>query len=340
MKRILSLTLILSLALTVSAQHQIATLKHNDSISVYYGSNAFVQAHATAVEGDIITLSSGVFVPPDTLNKAITIRGAGFTNDSVSGKEPTVINTSIIMRVPGNDQYHLTLEGIRFMDDLDIKDITSHAEFIRCYFKRLDYAYSISNDSITHSTFINCIIRQGAYFHDSYIVNCAVWTSSDYHLKDNTFNHCVVYEYYYTYPTFTPVDDNFWRNCIMYNGHSQPSTTCYNCIGISTYSDNDFFSSPIENNCQNAGDINSLSNIFKTFNYNSSSTALYVDETFELTDSIAALNISSDGTQVGMHGGVMPYNTRVGDQRIGRITVSTQSNSEGKLPVAIEVISE
>ena len=328
MKRILSLTIILSLALTVSAQHQIATLKHNDSISVYYGGNAFVLAHAAAVEGDIITLSSGLFTPPDTLNKAITIRGAGFTTDTLTGKEPTLINTTVRMRVPGNDQYHLTLEGIRFSDDLKCKETTSHAEFIRCYFKKISYASSPSTDSITQSTFINCIIREGSYIINSNIVNCAVVQSSS--MIYNTYRNCVAFA--------SSVSDNFWYNCVLYNNsNAQSSITCYNCIGINTYVSN-LFSSPVQNNCQNAG--TSLSNIFKTFTNSSSSSVLYVDETFELIDSIASIYLGSDGTQVGMHGGLFPYSSRVGDQRIGRITVSTQSNSEGKLPVAIEVISE
>lgn len=335
MKRILSLTLILSLALTVSAQHQIATLKHNDSISVYYGSNAFVQAHATAVEGDIITLSSGLFTPPDTLNKAITIRGAGFTTDTLTGKEPTVINTTVRMRVPGNDQHHLTLEGIRFSDDLECRETTSHAEFLRCYFKEIDFARSYSTDSITHSTFINCIIRDGSYIYNSNIVNCAVVHSST--MKYNTFRNCVAF----TSSVSVSVSDNLWQNCVLYISATatQSSITCYNCIGINTNTNvSDLFSSPVQNNCQNAG--SSFSNIFKTFTYSGSSSELYVDETFELTDSVSSLYLGSDGTQVGMHGGSFPFSSRVGDQRIGRITVAGQSNSEGKLPVVIEVVSE
>ena len=41
------------------AQTQVATLQHGEEISVFYGNNAFVQAHNVAVDGDIVTLDIG-----------------------------------------------------------------------------------------------------------------------------------------------------------------------------------------------------------------------------------------------------------------------------------------
>ena len=76
------------------AQTQVATLQHGEEISVFYGQNAFVEAHAAAETGDIITLSSGTFVKTP-ITKAITLRGAGCAIDTVANTNPTVIGQNI-----------------------------------------------------------------------------------------------------------------------------------------------------------------------------------------------------------------------------------------------------
>ena len=72
-----SIILALSLVLSVATfAQQLATLNHNGTTTAYYGMNALQQAHSAAVNGDIITLSSGIFNSVD-ITKAVTIRGAG-----------------------------------------------------------------------------------------------------------------------------------------------------------------------------------------------------------------------------------------------------------------------
>ena len=70
-----------------------ATLNHEGTISTFYGTVALRQAHAAAVSGDVITLSSGTFLSTD-ISKAVTIRGAGMdvtkVNDIVN--EPTILS--------------------------------------------------------------------------------------------------------------------------------------------------------------------------------------------------------------------------------------------------------
>jgi len=39
----------------------VATLSHGNDVLTFYGTNAFIEAYNAAVEGDCITLSSGVF---------------------------------------------------------------------------------------------------------------------------------------------------------------------------------------------------------------------------------------------------------------------------------------
>ena len=80
MKKTLLLALAMFFATVSFAQQQLATLNHNDSITVYYGASALQQAHNAAVAGDIITLSPGSFTSV-TITKPVSIRGAGMFPD-------------------------------------------------------------------------------------------------------------------------------------------------------------------------------------------------------------------------------------------------------------------
>ena len=70
------LTAIIAVCNTNAQSSLVATLNHEGNISAYYGINALSEAHSAAVNGDIISLSSGSFTACN-LYKAITIRGAG-----------------------------------------------------------------------------------------------------------------------------------------------------------------------------------------------------------------------------------------------------------------------
>ena len=62
----------------------LATLNHEGTISTFYGAQAWKNAHEAAVNGDVVTLSSGSFLATN-ITKAITVRGAGI------GIDPTVV---------------------------------------------------------------------------------------------------------------------------------------------------------------------------------------------------------------------------------------------------------
>ena len=94
------------------AQTQVATLQHGDDVSVYYGTNAFVEAHTAAQTGDIITLSGGSYAPCN-ITKAITLHGAGCAVDTVANTTPTIFGGDIFLNVADTSNF-LTIEGIRF----------------------------------------------------------------------------------------------------------------------------------------------------------------------------------------------------------------------------------
>ena len=114
---------------------------------------------------------------------------------------------------------------------------------------------------------------------------------------------------------------------------SLPATNCYNCIGVvvNSLAQGPYFGNSNNNNVS----IGSLSGVFKYFN------GAYSDGiSFELQDSIAANYLGNDGTQVGVYGGMVPFNPRVNTPRYVNCSVAPHTTLDGKLSVDIEVVSE
>ena len=89
----------------------LATLNHEGTISTFYGAQAWKNAHEAAVNGDVVTLSSGSFLATN-ITKAITVRGAGIGIDPTVVVEPTVITGDFNINIEDSGSSRLTLEGI------------------------------------------------------------------------------------------------------------------------------------------------------------------------------------------------------------------------------------
>ena len=154
MKKLIIYALVLVLSRATFAQ-QLATLTHNGATTAYYGMNALQQAHAAAANGDIITLSSGIFNSVD-ITKAVTIRGAGAWVDT-NGNSNTILYNSLTLNIPSNTSHHLTLEGIFFMNTVQYSSV-QNPQFNKCHFTSLSYGNTTSG-SMQNAIAINCIIE-------------------------------------------------------------------------------------------------------------------------------------------------------------------------------------
>ena len=308
------------------AQQQVATLNHNDTISAFYGASALQQALDAAVKGDIITLSSGTFNAVN-ITKTVTIRGAGMFADTATGTLPTIIRGGEIPRMVRDSKHHLSIEGVYFSDALYIgcNDIVYDVQCVKCRFNTCRGCYA---DNCSNAEFINCIFHAAYDITYSRFTNCVIlYDAYNHQINYSTFFNCflstaTVYHY-----------SNTYYNSIIYTTNNTAkdlsSFKSYNCIGISS-SGNSFFVSPVLNNCHN---LNSLTSVFKTYNgsYNEG-------ETFYLQDSIVSKYLGTDYKQIGIYGGIMPFDSKVGNPRILRSNVGLRSTADGKLSVDIEVV--
>ena len=320
--------LLLSVAGTKNAlaQTQVATLQRGDNISAFYGTNAFVEAHDAAQAGDIITLSSGTFVPT-TITKAITLRGAGCAVDTVANTNPTIFGGSIYLNV--NDTVNfLSIEGILFTNSVVFRTLYN-PKFNRCNFTHIGY-YN-NGDNMYNAQFVNCIINQFRFYHakNTVLINSVVWNPSDI----SNSSPVVLYNSIMRTSSFSSL--SAYNSIIIRSSSSSPYQDCsfINCIGIkTTNSSGTAFGAGYTSGCVN---YTSYEEVFESF-----AGEFSLDELFVLKDEIATGFLGGDGTQVGIYGGFLPYSNRPTYMVLKRCNVANRSTIDGKLSVDIEVVTE
>ncbi|MGN0210933.1 MAG: hypothetical protein ACI391_07455, partial [Muribaculaceae bacterium] len=92
---------IIALCSTVAAWAQnvlgTAVLHHESQTTLFTGSHALVRAYDAAVDGDVITLSSGYFEAP-VIAKAVSIYGSGCEGDATTQRYYTSITTDFTIK--------------------------------------------------------------------------------------------------------------------------------------------------------------------------------------------------------------------------------------------------
>lgn len=324
----------------VSAQSSvIATLFHDGDIKTFYGTGALRSAHAAAVHGDVITLSSGSFTATD-ITKAVTLRGAGMEYDSISVTEPTIISGDFSIQIASDSTLqnnNLVMEGIYHNADgtITVKGSLNNPQFVKC---RL-YEIMCSNASyIYYANFINCVIANQVFFYSSgsaTFVNCYVNDLYQYNYgSSHEFQNCVVKDTH-----FVDISNTVFRNCFLYAAASASSynylpssSSAYNCVALSGSSSTNIFAN--QSNTTNT-QVSSFSDVFKT--WTGSSLANFKAERLELTDAAKTKYLGSDGTQIGIYGGSIPFDPRPSNPQITKLNVASKSTADGKLSVDIEV---
>lgn len=198
-------------------------------------------------------------------------------------------------------------------------------QFVNCIIQRFE-----ALSGTQHPTFFNCVLK-------NYRSN----TSSNPPNSECTYINCVHICDNHTYDWGANTISLNWRdqfiNCIIiaatnYSNYARLHQACYvdNCIGLnlSTAGGINFFS-----NCElNTNSRMATTSIFRNFDLDEMNPERYI-----LTDSAQAALLGSDGTQVGLYGGFMPYTSAPAYPVITRMNVSRQTTADGRLSVDIQV---
>lgn len=341
MKRLISLFAVLAcMAVGYAQSALVATLNHGEAVSVFYGANALAEAYDAATHGDVITLSSGTFNSVN-LAKNITVRGAGMDE---TGPCTRINGNFYLYGVPDSVDAtgHLTLEGVYHDGYLYYATSNKHtspvknAHFVKCRLNKISYYYG-GTDALQNAVFLQCRIKGGLYLYNlenyAHCINSVIYDPRVASSAKDTqfeFTNCLVIGNpgYWDYSLFT--------NCILKgssNSYVPSSCMVSNSLGIG-YSNNSYniFQNLYPANKYGTIKNSDIATIFKTF------TGTYTDtETFELTDEAKAQYLGTDGTEVGIYGGNLPFTTESSLPKIKKFNVASKPTEDGKLKVEIEV---
>ena len=335
-----TILLLVAIALTsakMMAEGLTATLQQGETMTAFYGVNAFVDAYNAAENGAVITLSEGQFNRVQNIEKSITVVG-NMAFDG-TGYEKTFLSTTYIKAD------NVTFEGINFTGDIYLTNINN------CHIKRCkvdNYLYGYDNTTHTNTVIDQCVIN----------VECSIKYSKNYCIKNSTinfFNNCnpstnIAYIsncyicYFATYSSSSSYQPYaIYKNCVLGMDNYNSSTS----RGINLFSPSEFYNNyfyritsyssnytnyPYKeyfyNGCLNNGNTNSGGKSAYVSNHY---TGNYIINSFNKT--------GDDGTPIGITGGsgFSPYPS------IPRITskqIDSKTDSEGKLNVKITVSTE
>ena len=324
MKKVLLAVVGILFAATSFAQNAlVASLSHEGTVTYYYGADALKNAVAAAESGDIINLSGGTFYATN-ITKAITVRGAGIDSQS-----PTYIAGEFNIEIASDDTNRLMMEGIRCVNNVTYSGTFSNPYFIKCQF------YSLRNDNgsdaVTNIMVVDCKVTNdfsvggtcSAYLINSYIKQPDTFESSSI-----TAQNCLITKY-----PVRGIINSSWTNCIFwgcsYSDVLPNSNTARKCINVQNYYD--IFGALSEHTgCPSK--IYEYTEVFKDFD------GTYSDEqTFELKDAFKEAFKGTDGLEIGLYGGLQPYNTTPSYPLITKMEVGEKTSETGQLSVTIEV---
>lgn len=329
-KMFLLLVALMAAAVSFAQSTLVATLSHGDEITMYYGSGALGNALSAAVSGDVINLSGGTFnLSSWTCNKAVTLRGTG-----IDANFPTTIDAFTI-DIPETDTCCMSIEGIRVINEITIQGTFEKVLFLKSKFGVINWQTTSTNKK--DFKICNCIITRFHMRNNSTVnfINSYIWEYKNPYNYTSTalFLNCLIgLPYTSNYSKHECCRTSF-INCILFSSYQYNAATLHDtCLAmnsISTGSYSHYIFSELSTAAINCSNV--ASGLFKTFRFSSDSTE------FELTDEAKATYLGTDGKEVGMYGGDLPYSSTPSYPQITKMNVANKTTADGKLSVEIEV---
>lgn len=320
MKKLFFLLVAATLVVTTSfAQSSlVATLSHNGEISVFHGATSLKQAMEAAEHGDIITLASGRYDAVD-ITKAVTLRGAGLEEDSITGTFRTQIVGNFAINIEETASEHLTMEGLYHTNTITIYGTLNNAMLQKCQFQTI--GQSSADNTVNSLTCIHCIISGVINLPrncSANFINSVITEPQNNQGGYMEFTNCIFLGYMYH------VRNSYFTNCLFscLNGLDGSNMASY-CAGWAKGSTYVF------------GNINSVTN--KELSEEQVNALFKTNTFYELTDEAKQEYIGSDGKEIGIYGGNLPYETRILSPQITKCNVAAKTTADGKLSVDIEV---
>lgn len=318
---------------------QMATLQHGETMKAFYGLDALSDALASAVKGDVISLSEGIFNAP-TFNKPVTIQGAGFYIDKEGKQAWTSIKDNPVINIP-NGEAGLKIEGIHFAGNVTVEgDSLCQFTLTKCRIGDFTAKAKLVEGEISQSYIKNMKYAETRKLYIHHVVMHTIDATNENQISVDV-DHCVLTG------NMTAAVTAVVRNSLLKNVRGTASCAFYNnVISQNTYTVYDWAGKITSiylagNTIWDAGshhDYNvvhgSYSSLFVTPSH-ANTWDEYND--YWLTDEAAAQYTCPDGTQVGLYGGTVPFSTTLSTPQIISKTIATETDENGMLNVKIQV---
>lgn len=328
MKKILFLAIcMMALTLNVNAQTAKIALQHKGNVTMY-ASDAMKTVMEAAVDGDTIYLNEGNFISDVTVNKKVSIIGAG---------QLSKITGNVTVAIPNNPTLtSIVLDGLNITGKLQFTAPMDNVKIRKCKFGETTFTANVSN-----VVFDRCFVT-GELKLSSYIKSLTVLNSKVYYLTGSanapdgaSFINCNIYETLMNYSGssyYSACFKGVVMNSILYTydyGSSRylgPDATFVNCLIYESYYDY-FTKYSVNQNCISTESI-SYSGDFM----NSTTLECAISKETLQNNNI----LGNDGKVVGIYGGATPFSLvpTVPTVTSSKIVVDTNNN---KLNVDIKV---
>ena len=277
-----------------------AILHHDKKPTAIYDADKLSDALNAAVAGDTIYLSAGMY-PTFTLDKAITIKGAG-TN--------TKISNGVTIDIPGNPTLTSSLlEAVEVNGAITVKSDMTNFLIKMVKTADLQFTNQLNTNALVDRCYLDKFTITSA-MTDFYVRNSYIWNLTSTSLK---FNKC-----------------NF-INCRIQGDWNKAAGRFINCE-LRRTGDNTSIKSSILS-------YSLVYSYFNSVNASTYQEKVYFDSNnnwLSVDDRLNKGYICKDGTVVGVEGGKTPYSLTPSGPKETSSTVKV-SDSEKKLNVSINV---
>ena len=333
-----------------------ATLQHGDQTTVFYGTNAFLDAYNAAADTlDVITLSPGTFYVPMTIGrfpieKSVTIFGAGFEDDPLTNTGKTELSFGFDLRRDGIHLEGVMIESIN-LKTIDGESPRSGVTIAKCKSQFVTFNISFASDetirlSASDVTIRQCVIEcgivggSGALVNNLLITNCYIGTSIDGFDTDSeiTINNCLIRND--QAPYYNENQPFVYRNSILYK-ELNDYASAYSCIFIGCASgkllglDENIYANVLPRQVFVDENEDGYYAPEKTFEVRKYLRSIEIEEASEGRELLG-----TDGTPIGLYGGQYSWNKIPSIPRILDSNIDIENSEDGILKVSIKAESQ
>jgi len=329
-KQLLLLVLMVAFAAVCNAQ-RIVVLHSATGVSAFSGASPFVDAYNAAQPGDTLYLSGGSFALPDTVNKRLSIFGAGYHPNFTPATNLTQLEGNLVL---GPNADSLFIEGVMFVGNIhkthneSVNSITIRRSRINGDINFGGNARNSANMVVAESILIGTVYLTG--ITNSIFTNSIFQSYVDNSIS-NVFNNNIFL--HSSWASWTNQNDIISNSIIL---GSHPGSGSHNLVfrnSIFTHSSPVLGGSPSSEN--NRFGI-PLADIFQSHTGNVFSH----DSDFRLKT--PADFIGLDGSQIGLFGGLFPF--KAGGvpvtPHISQKNIAGQTTPDGRLNISVTVAAQ